>query len=173
MIATTTSTPAPRRLLVLHGPNLNLLGRREPGVYGTLTLPEIDALIREESHRLGMDAEILQSNHEGILVEAIQNADPGVGALIINPGAFTHYSIAIRDAVAARGLPTIEVHLSNIAAREEFRHRSVIAPVAAGQISGFGAMSYLLGVRAAAEILGLGRSQGDVRNPAGETEAGR
>jgi 3-dehydroquinate dehydratase-2 len=140
----------PGAILVLHGPNLNLLGAREPGVYGLLTLREIDARIRRHAAARGVHVACRQSNHEGQLVDWIHAAGrQGFAAIVFNPGAFSHYSIALRDAVAAVGLPVVEVHLSNLHAREEFRHRSVIAPVAVGQIMGFGANSYVLGLDAA------------------------
>lgn len=142
-----------KKILVVHGPNLNLLGMREPEHYGTTTLADIDSRIRDGASKAGVDVEIRQSNHEGEIVDIIQTAMGTVGALIINPGAYTHTSIAIRDAIAASGIPTVEVHLSNIHKREEFRSRSYIAGVAVGQISGFGAQSYLLGLRAALGIL--------------------
>ncbi len=133
-------------ILILHGPNLNLLGTREPDVYGRETLADINAMLTEHAERLQMQVRCLQSNHEGELIDAIHKAEET--ALLFNPGAFTHYSIALRDAVAAKGLPTVEVHLSNVHAREEFRHRSVIAPVCLGQISGFGSYSYVVGLAA-------------------------
>ena len=133
-------------ILILHGPNLNLLGTREPDVYGRETLADINAMLTEHAERLQMQVRCLQSNHEGELIDAIHKAEET--ALLFNPGAFTHYSIALRDAVAAKGLPTVEVHLSNVHAREEFRHRSVIAPVCLGQISGFGSYSYVAGLAA-------------------------
>lgn len=138
---------------VIHGPNLNLLGTRETHVYGSLMLAEIDARIAERARELGVSVEISQFNSEGEIVEAIQQAAGSAGAIVINPGAYTHYSIAIRDAIAGVKIPTVEVHLSNIYAREEFRQESVIAPVCVGQISGFGEHSYLLGLEAAKRIV--------------------
>ncbi|MBI5740869.1 MAG: type II 3-dehydroquinate dehydratase [Nitrospirae bacterium] len=139
------------KILVIHGPNLNLLGKRESGIYGTKTLDDINELLKKLSKELKVDLDIKQSNHEGDLVDFIQNSGD-YAALVINPAAYTHTSIAIRDAIAAVEIPAVEVHLSNIHRREEFRHNSLIAPVAAGQISGFGYESYLLGLRAAASI---------------------
>jgi 3-dehydroquinate dehydratase-2 len=137
-------------ILVLHGPNLNLLGTREPELYGRLTLAQVNREIQRYGKHRGVRVQCRQSNQEGELIDAIQEAKrQGFGAIVFNPGAFTHYSLALRDAVAAARLPVIEVHLSNIHAREEFRSRSVIAPAARGQISGFGLQSYLLGVEAA------------------------
>ena len=133
-------------ILILHGPNLNLLGTREPDVYGRETLADINAMLTEHAQRLQVQVRCLQYNHEGELIDAIHKAEET--ALLLNPGAFTHYSIALRDAVAAKGLPTVEVHLSNVHAREEFRHRSVIAPVCLGQIAGFGSYSYVVGLAA-------------------------
>lgn len=133
-------------ILILHGPNLNLLGTREPNVYGRETLAGVNAMLTEHAERLQVQVRCLQSNHEGELIDAIHKAEET--ALLFNPGAFTHYSLALRDAVAAKGLPTVEVHLSNVHAREEFRHRSVIAPVCLGQISGFGSYSYVVGLAA-------------------------
>jgi 3-dehydroquinate dehydratase-2 len=142
-----------RAALVLHGPNLNLLGSREPAVYGRATLADVDALIRDHARDLGIKVECRQSNTEGQLVDWLQGAArEGFGGIVMNPGALTHYSIALRDAVAAIGLPVIEVHLSNIHGREEFRRQSVIAPVARGQVAGFGPLSYLLGLDALAVI---------------------
>lgn len=136
------------KILVLHGPNLNLLGTREPGIYGTTTLPGIDERLSELAGELSVELETLQSNSEGALVDAIQGAIGDCDGILINPAAYTHTSVAIRDAIAATGLPAVEVHLSNIHSREPFRAHSYIAPVAVGQISGFGAESYLLGLRA-------------------------
>ncbi len=132
-----------KKIIVLHGPNLNLLGQREPEVYGFQNLEAINRSIAEEGQKKGLDTEIRQSNSEGQLIDWIHEASTNYAGIIINPGAFTHYSLAIRDALAAIDLPIVEVHLSNIYAREEFRSRSVIAPVVTGQVSGFGAMSYL------------------------------
>jgi 3-dehydroquinate dehydratase II len=140
-------------ILVLHGPNLNLLGLREPEIYGSTTLEEIDKVLKSDSERLQVDVICLQSNHEGILVEAIHNARNKHQGIIINAGAYTHTSVAIRDALAAVQIPTVEVHLSNIYTREEFRHHSYIAPVAIGQISGFGMDSYRLGLQALVQHL--------------------
>jgi 3-dehydroquinate dehydratase-2 len=138
-----------RAALVLHGPNLNLLGTREPGVYGRFTLAEVDRLIREHGRRRGLRVECRQSNVEGELIGWLQKAaGEGFSGVVFNPGAFTHYSIALRDAVAAIMIPVVEVHLSNVHGREEFRRHSVIAAVARGQIAGFGPQSYLLGIEA-------------------------
>ncbi|HEY5973128.1 MAG TPA: type II 3-dehydroquinate dehydratase [Geobacteraceae bacterium] len=136
------------KILVIHGPNLNLLGTREPGIYGTATLAGINDELTRLAAELAVAVEFLQSNSEGALVDAIQAAGNAYAGIVINPAAYTHTSIAIRDALAAVGLPTVEVHLSNIHAREPFRAHSYIAPIAIGQISGFGPASYLLGIRA-------------------------
>jgi len=136
------------KILVLHGPNLNLLGTREPGVYGSVTLEEINIRLSGLAAELGCKLEIFQSNSEGSLVDRIQAAAVDVSGILINPAAYTHTSVAIRDALTAVGVPTVEVHLSNIHSREEFRKHSYVAPIAKGQICGFGPDSYLLGLRA-------------------------
>ncbi|NLY43486.1 MAG: type II 3-dehydroquinate dehydratase [Clostridiaceae bacterium] len=136
------------KVLVIHGPNLNLLGIREKGIYGTEDIESINKRIREEAEKLNIGVEIYQSNHEGEIIDIIHSAMGKYNGIVINPGAYTHYSIAIRDAIKAVDIPTVEVHLSNVHGREEFRAKSVIAPVCLGQISGFGGDSYLLGLRA-------------------------
>ena len=141
-----------KRIMIIHGPNLNLLGKREPEVYGQLALAEIDKRLRSVGSKSGAELRSFQSNHEGALIDAIQEASDWADGLVVNPGAYTHTSYAIRDAIAGVGLPAVEVHLSNIHAREEFRRKSVVAPVCAGQISGFGWRSYVLGIEA---LLGL------------------
>ncbi|MBD0344737.1 MAG: type II 3-dehydroquinate dehydratase [Coleofasciculus sp. Co-bin14] len=140
-------------ILVLHGPNLNLLGRREPGIYGSITLDEINHLLEQDGQKLGCKIFALQSNHEGVLVDTIHDALGKYQGILINAGAYTHTSVALRDALAGVALPTVEVHLSNIYQREPFRHHSFIAPVAIGQISGFGAESYRLGLQALVNYL--------------------
>jgi 3-dehydroquinate dehydratase-2 len=140
-------------VLVINGPNLNLLGKREPGHYGQATLAEIEARTTALGRELGLQVEFLQSNSEGALVDAVQSAAGRVAAIIINPAAYTHTSIALRDALTAVGLPAVEVHLSNVHAREEFRHTSLTAPACRGVIAGFGAEGYLLALRAVASLL--------------------
>ena len=144
----------PKRILVLHGPNLNLLGSREPAIYGRTTLNDINEILRERAEKLGVDEiEFLQSNFEGALIESIQKARGRYDFIILNAGALTHYSIALRDAIAAIPVPVIEVHLSNIHKREEFREKSVIAPVVMGQICGFGVDSYIAALEIAVRKL--------------------
>ncbi len=142
------------KILVLHGPNLNLLGKREPSVYGTHTLAELNRDLAELAKQLGVEITCRQSNHEGELIDILHRVAVEVEAVVFNPGAYTHYSYALRDAVAAIGIPTIEVHISNIYTRESFRRQSVIAPVAAGQISGLGITGYFLALRAAVALVG-------------------
>lgn len=144
------------RVLVLHGPNLNLLGIREPQVYGSASLDDINKKILQWAKREGVQVEVRQSNSEGELITLIQEAIGRYQGIVFNPAAFTHTSIALRDAIASTGIPTVEVHLSNIYKRESFRHQSYLAPVAVGQISGFGANSYLLGLQAIVEHLRIG-----------------
>ena len=141
-----------RKILVIHGPNLNLLGEREPGVYGTDTFDSINSEIVELAVKKGMFCEIFQSNHEGAIIDKLHSARKEFDGVIINAGAYTHYSYAIRDAIAAIKIPCIEVHISNVFARDEFRSNSVIAPVCKGSISGFGFGSYYLAVQALAEL---------------------
>ena len=147
------ATNKKKRVLVLHGPNLNLLGKRQPEIYGRLTLDQIDKKIQTVAEELGVQVEIRQSNHEGELVTWIQESPKEFDALVINAAAYTHSSVALRDALLAAGIPAIEVHLSNIYQREEFRRKSLLADVVVGQITGFGVQSYLLGLRAAVEYL--------------------
>ena len=142
-----------KKLLVIHGPNLNLLGEREPGIYGKDTFESINKEIKEEANRLGFECETFQSNHEGEIIDKLHEARKIFCGVIINAGAYTHYSYAIRDAIAAIKIPCIEVHLSNVDAREEFRSKSVIGPVCKGQISGFGKNSYLLAIKAMSEVV--------------------
>jgi 3-dehydroquinate dehydratase-2 len=140
------------KILILNGPNLNLLGQREPEIYGQTTLANIETKVRERAAMLGAEVEFRQSNLEGELVGWIQQARQGFDVIVLNAAAYTHTSIALRDAIAAAGLPTIEIHLSNVHAREEFRHKSLIAPVCRGQITGFGTNSYVLAVDAAVNV---------------------
>jgi 3-dehydroquinate dehydratase-2 len=143
---------------VIHGPNLNLLGAREPQIYGSTTLADIDADLARRADELEVAVESFQSNHEGALIDRVQAARGTAAAIVINPGGYTHTSVALRDALAAVGLPVIEVHLSNVAAREEFRHRSLIAPIATGAIVGLGAIGYRLALEAAVSIVGKGNA---------------
>jgi 3-dehydroquinate dehydratase-2 len=135
-------------ILVLHGPNLNLLGLREPGIYGSASLFDVNQMLQQEAQSLGISVTAFQSNHEGALIDQVHAALGNHDGILINPGGYTHTSIALRDAIAGVNLPTVEVHLSNIHRREAFRHHSYIAPIAIGQISGFGTESYRLGIRA-------------------------
>jgi 3-dehydroquinate dehydratase-2 len=143
-----------KKILIIHGPNLNLLGNREVDVYGKTTIEEINAAISALAKERGTTLKILQSNHEGEIVDLIGKAKGEYDAILINPAAYTHTSVAIRDAISAVGIPTVEVHLSNIYSREDFRHTSLIAPVANGQIAGFGKDSYLLGLEAIMRLIG-------------------
>ncbi len=143
-----------KKILVIHGPNLHLLGQREKDIYGETTLAEINKQLQDLAKKRGIQLDILQSNHEGDIVDAIGKAKTNqFKAILINPAAYTHTSVAIRDAILAVNLPTVEVHLSNIYAREDFRHNSLIAPVCQGQISGFGVHSYILGLEAAISLI--------------------
>lgn len=147
-----------KAILVIHGPNLNLLGTRETGIYGRATLKSINETLSVLARQAGLKVDFFQSNHEGEMVSKIGSAGGTYGGILINPAAYTHTSVAIRDAVAAVRLPVVEVHLSNIYARETFRHHSMISPVAAGQISGFGPQSYELGLLALARLIRTGNA---------------
>jgi len=142
-----------KKILFINGPNLNMLGIREKSIYGDATLKEIERSVTEKAHELGVVADFMQTNHEGEIIDKIHTSRGVYDVIVINPGAYTHYSIAIRDAIKAVEIPAIEIHLSNIHAREEFRSKSVIAPVCKGQISGFGKYSYILGLYAAVELM--------------------
>ncbi len=140
------------KILVIHGPNLNLLGKREPGIYGKVTIDQVNKKLKAIAKKKNIHLDVFQSNHEGEIVDKIGKAKNKYKALLINPAAYTHTSVAIRDAILATGIPTVEVHLSNIYSREDFRHISLVAPVAKGQISGFGMDSYLYGLDAAIKL---------------------
>ncbi|MDX1934665.1 MAG: type II 3-dehydroquinate dehydratase [Capsulimonadales bacterium] len=147
------SPSSPFTLAVLHGPNLNLLGLREPNIYGVISFDAINRRIEDHAQRIGVQVRIQQSNHEGVLIDAIHDALNWADGIVINPGAYTHYAYAIADALRAVRLPTVEVHISNVHAREEWRHHSVVSPVVAGTIIGFGANSYVLALDALKTIL--------------------
>ena len=155
-------TPANPVIVVIHGPNLNLLGTREPHIYGSVTLREIDDDLRIHGVELGLAVETFQSNHEGLLIDRVQQAHGKAAGLIVNAGGLTHTSVSLRDAIAAIKVPTVEVHLSNLYAREEFRHRSYLAPVCLGQIAGLGAIGYRLALDALANLV-----QGNRPGPGG------
>ena len=137
-----------KKILIMHGPNLNLLGEREPGIYGDTNFEAVNARLVQYAQSLGMEAEVFQSNHEGALIDKLHEARTEFAGVVLNAGAYTHYSYAIADAIKAIRIPVIEVHISNVFARDQFRSHSVIAPVCAGSISGFGILSYELGIRA-------------------------
>jgi 3-dehydroquinate dehydratase-2 len=141
------------KILILHGPNLNLLGTRQPEIYGSLTLDDINTKLMELGIEIAVDLKCVQSNHEGALIDALQDARTWASGVLFNPGGYTHTSIALRDAIAAIGIPVIEVHLSNVYAREEFRHHSMISGVCKGKVVGLGWRSYTLGLRALVEVL--------------------
>ena len=141
------------KILILHGPNLNLLGMREPEVYGSMTLDDINAKLIELGKELGAEIKCLQSNHEGALIDTLHDARTWANGVVFNPGGYTHTSVALRDAISAIQIPVVEVHLSNVYAREEFRHKSLISPVCKGKISGFGWRSYELGLRGLVDSL--------------------
>jgi len=145
------------RILVLNGPNLNLLGVREPEIYGTMSFGELEEEIRRAAAARGVEVQLVQSNHEGVLIDRLHQARGWADVVLLNAGGLTHTSVALRDAIVAVGIPVIEIHLSNTYAREAFRHRSLITPVAVGQISGFGPLSYLLGLEAA---IAIGKERG-------------
>ena len=146
------------KILILHGPNLNLLGTREPEVYGSMTLGDINAALLELGNELGAELKCFQSNHEGALIDELQEARTWANGVVFNPGGYTHTSVALRDAITAIGIPVIEVHMSNVYAREEFRHKSLISAVCKGKIIGLGWRSYTLGLRALIELLSDKRS---------------
>ncbi len=141
-----------KKILVINGPNLNLLGTREPEVYGTVTLSQIENMLKEHAKKINVEIECFQSNHEGEIVDKIGNAKNNFDGIIINPAAYTHTSVAVRDAIASVNIPAVEVHLSNIYAREQFRHNSYIAPVAVGQISGLGVDGYIFALEKLSKI---------------------
>lgn len=147
------------KVLILHGPNLNLLGAREPDVYGSVTLDEIDHRLQAAAVEHGVEVRCVQSNSEGALIDTIHDARTWADGIVFNPGAYTHTSFALRDAIASVGLPTVEVHLSNVDAREEFRRRSVVAPACVGKIAGFGWHSYLLGLDALLQVIRTARPE--------------